>query len=186
MVCGNVRRRSFIVISAERHGPIIVELPGIGMAITFAAGLGFLGVGVQPPDPEWGTMLGSGRSLIFAAPHVALPRTGHLYGRAWLQSLGGWPPRCSGSKDEGMNNPPLLSIQNLKVTFQIYEGVVQAVDDVTLDIGTGETVGLVGESGCGKSVTALSILQLLPRESTGWRGASCLTAAIWWMPVNPN
>ena len=65
-----------------------------------------------------------------------------------------------------MNDPPLLSIQNLKVTFQIYEGVVQAVDDVTLDIGTGETVGLVGESGCGKSVTALSILQLLPRGSS--------------------
>jgi oligopeptide/dipeptide ABC transporter ATP-binding protein len=65
-----------------------------------------------------------------------------------------------------MNDTPLLSIQNLKVTFQIYEGVVQAVDDVTLDIGTGETVGLVGESGCGKSVTALSILQLLPRGSS--------------------
>jgi oligopeptide/dipeptide ABC transporter ATP-binding protein len=65
-----------------------------------------------------------------------------------------------------VNDTPLLSIQNLKVTFQIYEGVVQAVDDVTLDIGTGETVGLVGESGCGKSVTALSILQLLPRGSS--------------------
>ena len=65
-----------------------------------------------------------------------------------------------------MNGTPLLSIQNLKVVFRIYEGVVQAVDDVTLDIGTGETVGLVGESGCGKSVTALSILQLLPRESS--------------------
>jgi ABC-type dipeptide/oligopeptide/nickel transport system permease subunit len=52
--------------------PIIVNTTlGMGMAITFAAGLGFLGVGVQPPDPEWGTMLGSGRSLIFAAPHVA-------------------------------------------------------------------------------------------------------------------
>ena len=65
-----------------------------------------------------------------------------------------------------MNVTKLLSIQNLKVAFQIYEGMVQAVDDMTLDIGTGETVGLVGESGCGKSVTALSILQLLPREST--------------------
>jgi ABC-type dipeptide/oligopeptide/nickel transport system permease subunit len=52
--------------------PIIVNSSlGVGMAITFAAGLGFLGIGVQPPDPEWGTMLGSGRSLIFAAPHVA-------------------------------------------------------------------------------------------------------------------
>jgi ABC-type dipeptide/oligopeptide/nickel transport system permease subunit len=52
--------------------PIIVNATlFFGMAIIFAAGLGFLGVGVQPPSPEWGTMLGSGRSLIFAAPHVA-------------------------------------------------------------------------------------------------------------------
>ena len=51
--------------------PIIVNTTlGMGMAIIFAAGLGFLGVGIQPPSPEWGTMLGSGRSLIFAAPHV--------------------------------------------------------------------------------------------------------------------
>lgn len=52
--------------------PIIVNATlFFGMAIIFAAGLGFLGVGVQPPTPEWGTMLGSGRSLLFAAPHVA-------------------------------------------------------------------------------------------------------------------
>ncbi len=52
--------------------PIIVNSTlFFGMAILFAAGLGFLGVGVQPPDPEWGTMLGAGRSLLFAAPHVA-------------------------------------------------------------------------------------------------------------------
>ena len=52
--------------------PIIVNATlFLGMAIIFAAGLGFLGVGVQPPAPEWGTMLGAGRSLLFAAPHVA-------------------------------------------------------------------------------------------------------------------
>lgn len=43
----------------------------MGMAILFSAGLGFLGIGVQPPTPEWGTMLGSGRAYIFNAPHVA-------------------------------------------------------------------------------------------------------------------
>ena len=43
----------------------------MGMAILFAAGLGFFGIGVQPPTPEWGTMLGSGRAYIFNAPHVA-------------------------------------------------------------------------------------------------------------------
>ena len=43
----------------------------IGVAILFAAGLGFLGLGVQPPTPEWGSMLGSGRVYLFRAPHVA-------------------------------------------------------------------------------------------------------------------
>lgn len=52
--------------------PITVQTSlGMGMAILFAAGLGFLGVGVQPPTPEWGTMLGSGRVYLFNAPHVA-------------------------------------------------------------------------------------------------------------------
>jgi peptide/nickel transport system permease protein len=52
--------------------PITVQTSlGMGMAILFAAGLGFLGVGVQPPTPEWGAMLGSGRVYLFNAPHVA-------------------------------------------------------------------------------------------------------------------
>lgn len=52
--------------------PITVQTSlSMGMAILFAAGLGFLGIGVQPPTPEWGAMLGSARSYIFNAPHVA-------------------------------------------------------------------------------------------------------------------
>ena len=52
--------------------PITVQTSlGMGMAILFAAGLGFLGVGVQPPTPEWGAMLGSGRVYLFNSPHVA-------------------------------------------------------------------------------------------------------------------
>ena len=52
--------------------PIAVQSSlGMSMAILFAAGLGFLGIGVQPPTPEWGAMLGSGRNYIFNAPHVA-------------------------------------------------------------------------------------------------------------------
>jgi ABC-type dipeptide/oligopeptide/nickel transport system permease subunit len=52
--------------------PITVQTSlAMGTAILFAAGLGFLGVGVQPPTPEWGAMLGSGRVYLFNAPHVA-------------------------------------------------------------------------------------------------------------------
>jgi len=52
--------------------PITIQTSlGMGTAILFAAGLGFLGVGVQPPTPEWGTMLSSGRAYLFNSPHVA-------------------------------------------------------------------------------------------------------------------
>ncbi len=56
---------------------------------------------------------------------------------------------------------PLLSIRDLRTWFYTEAGVARAVDGVSFDIGSGETVGIVGESGCGKSVTALSILRLI-------------------------
>jgi peptide/nickel transport system ATP-binding protein len=58
---------------------------------------------------------------------------------------------------------PLLSVRDLRTSFFTSDGQVRAVDGVTFDIEDGRTVGLVGESGCGKSVTALSIIQLLPK-----------------------
>lgn len=61
-----------------------------------------------------------------------------------------------------MHNNHLLQIKNLKTYFYTSDGLVKAVDDVTWEVGAGEVIGLVGESGCGKSVTALSILRLIP------------------------
>ena len=61
-----------------------------------------------------------------------------------------------------MNDPVLLEIKDLKTYFFTYEGVAKAVDGVTYRLGKGEPLGVVGESGCGKSVTALSILRLIP------------------------
>jgi oligopeptide/dipeptide ABC transporter ATP-binding protein len=58
-------------------------------------------------------------------------------------------------------NQPLLSVQNLSTFFHTEAGVARSVDGVSFDIGAGETLGIVGESGCGKSVTALSILRLI-------------------------
>ena len=57
----------------------------------------------------------------------------------------------------------LLDVKNLKTYFFTDEGVVRAVDGVDLYIEKGETLGVVGESGCGKSVTALSIMKLIPQ-----------------------
>jgi oligopeptide/dipeptide ABC transporter ATP-binding protein len=57
---------------------------------------------------------------------------------------------------------PLLRIDDLKTYFYTEEGVVKAVDGVTFDVQPGEILGLVGESGCGKTVSALSILRLIP------------------------
>src|SRR5881628_2406395 len=55
----------------------------------------------------------------------------------------------------------LLEVKNLQTHFVTQGGVVRAVDDVSWDVGESETVALVGESGCGKSVTALSIMRLV-------------------------
>ncbi len=60
------------------------------------------------------------------------------------------------------NHSNLLEIKNLKTFFFLPEGIVKAVDDISFQVGSGESIGLVGESGCGKSVTALSILGLIP------------------------
>jgi len=70
--------------------------------------------------------------------------------------------------NERMN--PLVAISDLHTRFHTLDGVVNAVDGLDLEVFRGETLGLVGESGCGKSVTALSILQLLrcpPAEIKG-------------------
>src|SRR5512139_3944246 len=56
----------------------------------------------------------------------------------------------------------LLEIRNLKTYFDVRGGVLKAVDDVSFTIETGETLGLVGESGCGKTVTANSVMRLVP------------------------
>ncbi len=56
----------------------------------------------------------------------------------------------------------ILEIKNLETSFRVEEGTIKAVDNVSFDVYAGKTLGIVGESGCGKSVTSLSIMRLIP------------------------
>ena len=60
---------------------------------------------------------------------------------------------------------PLLEVRNLCVGFQTDNGLLTAVDDVDFTLDAGKTLGVVGESGCGKSVTAMSLMRLLPQPA---------------------
>jgi oligopeptide/dipeptide ABC transporter ATP-binding protein len=69
---------------------------------------------------------------------------------------------------------PLLDIRHLSTHFKTPHGMVRAVDDVSLTVSAGDVLGIVGESGCGKSVLSLSILQLLPMPPAFFAGGQIL------------
>src|SRR5512144_1995536 len=75
----------------------------------------------------------------------------------------------------------LLDVRDLKTSFKTDDGIVQAVDGLSFSVEKGETLAIVGESGCGKSVTCLSIMGLNPRQNTMtsgqalWKGRDLLT-----------
>ena len=74
-----------------------------------------------------------------------------------------------------MSSDNVLEVRDLVTHFFLRRGVVKAVDGVSFDLKRGEVLGLVGESGCGKSLTALSIMRLLPKGGARTvRGEVCL------------
>ena len=83
-------------------------------------------------------------------------------------------PRGAASAPHRGPDQPLLSVENLVVRFKTQDGTIYAVNGVSFDLEPGERVGLVGESGCGKSVTNLGIMRLLPKPAGRIEGGRVL------------
>jgi peptide/nickel transport system permease protein len=166
---------------------IITLSTTVGWMILETAGLSFLGLGAQPPQADLGSMLGDGRKLVITAPHVAtLPglvililvmginllgdglrdvldprlKSGALLRPAAVTEMDGAAHHNTPADD--FKNDAVLSVTDLKTHFFMDEDIYKAVDGVDFQVHRGECVGIVGESGCGKSVTALSLLRLAP------------------------
>ena len=174
-------------------GPVIVRASLLSAAaLLVQTGLGFLGLVVAAPAPSWGGMVADGASVIvlqswliwppgmlIAVTILALGLLGDSVRDVTTES---WSPPVrrkrlppapvpsdpppSRSIRSAPGSAPLLSIEGLSIAFASPAGAIRVVDDVSFEIGAGETVGIVGESGCGKTVTAMSILGLLPGTGT--------------------
>jgi peptide/nickel transport system permease protein len=165
-------------------GAVIITASLIAAGALLAqTGLAYLGLVVTNPEPSWGGMIGDGianllsQSWLIWPPGIIMVLTivafGLLADSVRDATAEGWSagpvrrsrraaPIESTGASFALASDRLLSVEHLTVTFPTPAGPVEVVDDVNFDIGAGETVGLVGESGCGKTVTAMSLLGLLP------------------------
>ncbi|MEM8729554.1 MAG: dipeptide/oligopeptide/nickel ABC transporter permease/ATP-binding protein [Pseudomonadota bacterium] len=162
---------------------VIAMSTTVGWMILETAGLSFLGLGSQPPQADLGSMLGEARSALISNPHTSIvPGAMILIIVMAINLLGdgvrdALDPRLkSGALERPMPAtrvertapvPPVkdsgavLAVQNLQTEFHVKDRVYRAVGDVSLTVRPGECLGLIGESGSGKSVTALSVMGLV-------------------------
>lgn len=158
-------------------------------ALLFVVALGYLGLTADSGEAEWGQMVASAGVLINRQPWLLVPSGGligltvltlTLFGNALRDASAETHavamPSKTGSPAAATNEPTdpliarteaepsaaLLSVKDLSVAFASRAGNVPVVDQISFEVRSGEVVGLVGESGAGKSITALAILRLLP------------------------
>jgi peptide/nickel transport system permease protein len=161
---------------------VIAMSTTIGWMILETAGLSFLGLGSQPPQADLGSMLGEARSALITNPHTSvvpglmiliIVMAINLLGDGVRDALD--PRLKSGALSRpmpatmvnrtgpipGAEGDSILSLRGLKTQFHVRDRVYKAVGGVDLSLKPGECVGLIGESGSGKSVTALSVMGLV-------------------------
>lgn len=166
--------------------PVIVQAALFaGLVLIIECGLAFLGFGVVLPEPSWGGLMAEASQVQVQSSWLLVP-TGAILGITVLAFvlLGNairdmtterWagsqlaarrtrPMRSTtgGQTERLPESDPLLAVDHLSVGFAGPRGATPVVADLSFDIRRGETVALLGESGCGKTVTALAILGMLP------------------------
>ncbi|HLN15999.1 MAG TPA: dipeptide/oligopeptide/nickel ABC transporter permease/ATP-binding protein [Acidimicrobiales bacterium] len=176
----------------------------LGAALLAESGLSFLGLGPPPPEAGWGSMLEEAyNTSLFTHPWSLVPAglvialtvlAFNTLGDAGRDTVSGTPvrKRGSGRPQRGLTtvsrpaaavaaaDPPrtepsaLLEVRHLTIEFQTEAGPVCVVDDATFDVRASRIVGLVGESGCGKTVSSLAILRLLATPPARIVGGSIL------------
>ncbi|MEW1772085.1 dipeptide/oligopeptide/nickel ABC transporter permease/ATP-binding protein [Streptomyces sp. NPDC086777] len=178
----------------------------IAEAIVFEASLSFIGAGVRPPDPSWGSVIADGKNMVLTGGWWATLFPGLLIlltvlslnilsegvSDAWASPAGketepAPDPVAAPEPVEALElpslaeaaerlrararplpsheGPPVLSVENLAIGFPDRHRGVNIVNGISFDIHPGEVLGLVGESGCGKSLTALTVMGLQPRTA---------------------
>ncbi len=161
---------------------VIAMSTTVGWMILETAGLSFLGLGSQPPQADLGSMLGEARSALITNPHTSIipgimifliVMSINLLGDGVrdaldprLRSGALSRPRAKTIVDRKGEVPAddgkgLLNLQSLDTQFHVSNRVYRAVNDVSLFVNRGECLGIIGESGSGKSVTALSVMGLV-------------------------
>ena len=143
-------------------GPVIVAASiDVAAAIIAESTLSFLGLGFPPDIPTWGRILYDGRDYMDMAVHWALFPGLAIFLTVLTHQLHRRRPARRARPATGSLTMALLDIQGLKTHFKTDDGWLHAVDGVDIAIDAGETVCVVGESGCGKSVTAKTVLKLI-------------------------